>query len=167
MTGDDFDSVFGRGSAPRPNFTERVARGEAFGGREDPRHAMATEAASTTPVPGVYKAFGFMPAGNINHGCEVRRWMDATEIPEGLVFPYRLLMQIGFTGDDELRLMLPDTIIVITGRHLGPLRLALMRQQVTFIQQWNRRVWTTAGTAGETVVERIEVVRPGKTSDAG
>lgn len=160
MSGDDFDNVFGRRDSSRPSFTQQVARGEAFGGRVDPRPPMAVEAASTTPVPGVYKAFGFMPAGNINLGCEVRRWMDATEIPEGIVFPYRLLMQIAFTGDDELRLMLPDTIVILTGRHLDPLRLALTRQQATYIQQYSKRVWPTAVASGDTIIERIEVVRP-------
>lgn len=157
---DDFDSVFGRGAEGRPNFSERVSRGEAFGGRVDPRPAMAAEAASTAPVPGVYKAFGFMPAGNVNQACEVRRWMDGTDVPEGAVFFYRLLMQIGFSGDDELRLMLPDTIIVLTGKNLNELKQALMRQQATYIQQHNELVWPKAVVQGEAVIYRVDVVRP-------
>lgn len=160
MSDDAFNEIFGQRPQSRPGFAERVARGEAFGGRVDPRAAMAVEAATADSRPGEYKAFGFMPAGNINHACEVRRWLDGTEVPEGTVFFYRLLLQIAFSGDDELRLMLPDTIIVITGRGLEPLRLALMRQQVTFIQQHNARVWSKSVPFGEALVQRIDIVRP-------
>jgi hypothetical protein len=160
MSDNDFDSVFGRRPAGRPGFSERVTQGQAFGGRHDPIAAMAMEAASTAPTPGVYKPFGFIPAGTINQSCEVRSWMDATQIADGVVFFYRLLMQIGFTADSELRLMLPDTIIVLTGRHLEPLRQSLMRQQATYIQEYSRRVWPAAVPESETVVERIEILRP-------
>ena len=140
MTDDPFDRVFG--STPRrPSFTEKVARGEAFGGQIDPRHAMAMEAASVAPAPGEYRAFGFLPAGNVNLSCEVRWWMEGTAIPEGLAFPYRLLMEVGFSGEDTLRLLLPDKVIEITGFRLEPLRQALMRQQATFLQQWTPLVW--------------------------
>jgi len=160
MSDEDFDSVFGRRMEGRPNFSDRVARGDAFGGRIDPRPVLAAEAASTGPEPGVYKAFGFMPAGNLNQACEVRRWLDGTDVPEGTVFFYRLLMQIGFTGEDELRLMLPDTIIVLTGHKLDPLRQALIRQQVTFMQQFNRRIWNAQSAHGEALIEHIELIRP-------
>jgi len=156
---DDFDSVFGRRAEGRPNFSERVGRGEAFGGRVDPRPAMAAEAASTAPVPGVYKAFGFMPTGGINQACEVRRWLDGTDVPEGTVFFYRLLMQIGFSADDELRLMLPDTMIVLKGKNLDPLRQALMRQQVTFMQQFNQRIWSSKPDGGEMIISQVTIMR--------
>lgn len=157
---DDFDRVFGGGGErTRPSFTDRVVLGEAFGGRLDPRQAMAAEAASTTPVPGEYRAFGHLPSGNINLSCEVRWWLDGTSVPEGLAFPYRLLMQIGFTGDDTLRLMLPDTVIEVSGRQLEPLRQAIMRQQVHFIQAFNPKVWPSKPN-GETVIDRIEALRP-------
>ncbi|WP_421729383.1 hypothetical protein [Brevundimonas sp.] len=157
---DEFDRMFGRGGErPRPTFTDRVISGEAFGGRHDPLQAMAVEAASTTPVPGEYRAFGHLPSGNINLSCEVRWWLEGTSVPEGLAFPYRLLMQVGFTGDDTLRLMLPDTVIEVSGRQLEPLRQAVMRQQVHFIQQFNSKVWS-AKPNGETVIDRIEALRP-------
>lgn len=159
MSDEDFDSVFGCRTEGRPNFSDRVARGDAFGGRIDPRPAMAAEAASTVPEPGVYKAFGFMPAGNLNQACEVRRWLDGTDVPEGTVFFYRLLMQIGFSGDDELRLMLPNMIIVLTGKGLDPVRRALVRQQATFIQQFSRIVWPDGAEGGEPIIDRIELVR--------
>ena len=158
MSDDAFDEVFGQRPA-RGSFQERVARGEAFGGRVDPRPAMAAEAASATPEPGIYKAFGFVPSGNLNPTCEVRRWMDGTEVPEGTVFFYRLLMQIAFSGEDELRLVLPDMVIHITGARLDLLRQSLMRGQATFIQQWSKRVWAMPPADGETLVRSIEFIR--------
>lgn len=157
---DEFDRVFGGGGErTRPSFTDRVILGEAFGERADPRQAMAAEAASTTPVPGEYRAFGHLPSGNINLSCEVRWWLDGTSVPEGVAFPYRLLIEVGFTGDDTLRLILPATIIEITGRQLEPLRQAVMRQQVHFIQQFNHKVWTREPSE-ETVINRINTTRP-------
>lgn len=158
---DDFDRVFGGGGTERsrPSFTDRVLLGEAFGGRPDPRQAMAAEAASTTPVPGEYRAFGHLPSGNINLSCEVRWWLEGTAIPEGLAFPFRLLIETRYTGDDTVRLILPATVVEITGRHLDPLREALKREQVHFIQQFNPRVWT-AKPNDETVIDRIEALRP-------
>lgn len=161
MTGDPFESMFGRPGA-KTRFQERVARGEPFGGRNDPAAGMAAEAASLAPEPGVYRAFGQMPNGNINHACEVRRWLDGTEVPEGRVFFHRLLLGISFSGDDELRLMLPDTVIVLTGQHLDPLRQALTRGQAAFIQQWSGKVWRASPAVGETVVKSVEFL-----SDAG
>lgn len=156
---DDFDRVFGGSQEPtRPSFTDRVVLGEAFGGRPDPRQAMAIEAASTAPVPGEYRAFGHLPSGNINLSCEVRWWLDCTSVPEGLAFPYRLLMQVGFTGDDTLRLMLPDTVIEVSGRQLEPLRQAIMRQQVHFIQQFNSRIWPEK-PIGEAIIDAIVILR--------
>jgi hypothetical protein len=157
---DDFDRVFGGGAErSRPSFTDRVLLGEAFGGRPDPRQAMAVEAATTTPTPGEYRAFGFLPSGNINLSCELRWWLEGTTIPEGLAFPYRLLMQVGFTGDDTLRLILPTSIIEITGQRLDPLREALKHQQVHYIQQFSFKAWSVKPN-GETVIDRIEAIRP-------
>jgi hypothetical protein len=160
MSDRDFDQVFGRRPEARTSFAERVGQGQAFGGRNDPVAAMALEAASEQAAPGIYKAFGFIPAGTINQSCEVRSWVDGTDIADGVVFFYRLLMQIGFTGTNELRLMLPDTIIVLTGRNLEPLRLALTRQLATYIQQHSKRVWPAPAPGSEAVIERVEIIRP-------
>jgi hypothetical protein len=160
MSDSDFDQVFGRRPEPRASFAERVGHSQGFGGRNDPVAAMALEAASEAPVAGVYKAFGFVPAATLNQSCEVRSWVDGTDVADGVVFFYRLLMQIGFTGTNELRLMLPDNIIVLTGRNLEPLRLALTRQLATYIQQHSKRIWTGPVAVGETLIERIEIVRP-------
>lgn len=51
--------------------------------------------------------------------------------------------------------------IVLTGRRLDPLRLALCRGQATFIQQWSSKVWQTPATAGEPLVKSIEFVSLG------
>jgi hypothetical protein len=158
MSDSDFDRVFGRRPEGR-GFVERVGGSQPLGGRNDPVGAMALEAASEEPVPGIYKAFGFIPAGTINQSCEVRSWVDGTDIADGVVFFYRLLMQIGFTGTNELRLMLPDNIVVLTGRNLEPLRLALTRQLATYIQQHSKRIWSASVGSDETFIERIEVVR--------
>ena len=104
MSDREFDQVFGRRPEPRTSFAERVGQGQAFGGRNDPVAAMALEAASEQAAPGIYKAFGFIPSGTVNQSCEVRSWVDGTDVADGVVFFYRLLMQIGFTGSDELRL---------------------------------------------------------------
>lgn len=143
---DEFDQVFGR-----PSFTERM-------GRETPP---ATEperpegAVSSEP----YKPYGFMPSGTVGECCDVQRWVDNTEIAEGIEFQYRFLMQIGYVGEEQLRLFLPDCIVVIEGRFLRDLRKKLARRMVTYIQQFNPRVWPAPGN-GEPVVTRIDIVRP-------
>jgi hypothetical protein len=159
MSDREFDQVFGRRPEPRTSFAERVGQGQAFGGRNDPVAAMALEAASEQAAPGIYKAFGFIPAGQHNQSCEVRSWVDGTDVVDGMTFFYRLLMSIKFTGTDELRLMLPDNIVVLTGRNLEPLRLALTRQLATYIQQHSKRIWTVPSGVGETLIERIEIIR--------
>lgn len=156
MTDDPFDDVFGRRPSRQPNFTERVARGEVFGGRFDPAAAMDVEASSTDPTPGAYRAFGYLPAGNINPACDVRRWIDGTEVPEGRVFFYRLLIEIGYSDTDQLQIMLPHTMIVLGGDNLEPLREPLKRGQITFLQQWSKRVWRAAPAAGEPIIRSIE-----------
>jgi hypothetical protein len=159
MSDSEFDQVFGRRPEGR-GFVERVGGGAPpFGGRNDPVAGMALETATEETPPGVYKAFGFMPAGQINQSCEVRSWVDGTDVPDGVVFFYRLLMQIAFTGTNELRLMLPDNIKVLTGRNLEPLRLALTRQLATYVQQHSTRIWAIPIAANETLIERIEIVR--------
>jgi hypothetical protein len=160
MSDSDFDQVFGRRPEPRASFAERVGQSQGFGGRSDPVAGMALEAASEQVVPGVYKAFGFIPAGQHNQSCEVRSWVDGTDVPDGVVFFYRLLMQIGYTGTNELKLMLPDSIIVLTGRNFEPLRQALTRQLATYVQQHSKRIWSAPVGADETLIDRIEIIRP-------
>jgi hypothetical protein len=135
---------------------------EAFGGAPSARIAVGEKTKEAKAGSGTYKPYGFLPSGNIGETCEVQRWLDASEVPEGVEFQYRFLMRTGFTGEEHLRLYLPDCIIVIEGRHLRELRKLLARRQVTFIQQYSRRVWPQEPPKGEPVVTRIEVVHPGQ-----
>ena len=161
MTDSDFNEIFGRRPEPKPSFVHRVTGGQPAGGHPDPVAAMTIEAATNHLAEvSTYKAFGFIPAGTINQSCEVRSWVDGTTVPDGVVFFYRLLMEIAFTGTNELRLKLPDSIIVLTGRNLEPLRQALTRQLATYVQQFSKKVWASPAGPAETVIERIEIVRP-------
>jgi hypothetical protein len=108
-----------------------------------------------------YRPFGTLPGASGPRACEVRRWIDGTEIPEGIVFHYRLLLRIDFTGEEELRLVLPDTLVSLHGARLDVLRQALMREQVTFIQQYSPRVWPGGKKQGEPVITTIDIVRGG------
>jgi hypothetical protein len=145
---DDFNQVFG---ARRPNLAERIGRGEP----------LEVADGETIVGSGDYKPYGFLPTG-IGETCEVTRWVDGTDKPEGVVFQYRFLMQVGFAGEEELRLYLPDCIILIQGKQLRELRRRLSRRQVTFITAWSARVWGNRSAEGEAWIERIEVLRPEK-----
>lgn len=151
MTGDDFNDVFGSKPKP-PSFTERVGKPDA--------PAAGGDAKEAKPGSGPYKAYGFLPSGNIGETCDVQRWLEKTEIAEGIEFQYRFLMQIGYVGEEQLKLFLPDCIVVIEGMYLRDLRKKLARRQVTFIQQYSPKVWPTPPPKGEPVIENIEVVRP-------
>ena len=154
MSDSDFDQVFGK-PTPRPGFAARIA------GTDAP--AINGEPKGETVGSGDYKPYGFLPTGTINETCEVVRWIEGTEIQEGIEFQYRFLMQVEFVGEEQLKLFLPDCIVVIDGKHLRDLRKKLTRRQVTFIQQYNARVWQGAKRQGEPIIEKIEVVRPSET----
>ncbi|ATQ43123.1 hypothetical protein [Caulobacter mirabilis] len=143
---DDFDAMFG--GRPRPTFADRV-------GREQPATPPPMESAVGA---GPYKPYGFLPSG-VGEACDVQRWLDGTEVAEGIEFQYRFLMQIGYVGEEQIKLFLPDCIVVIEGRQLRDLRKRLARRQVTFIAQYNPRVWPTP-PAGEPIVMSIELMRP-------
>jgi len=159
MKDDGFDEMFGR-RAPgaSPSFVERVNRGEAFGGRMGVPAAPAFDSETTGSSSDEYQAFGMMPSSQVHAFCELRWWLEGTTEPETLAFPYRLLTGVGGTGDDTLRILLPDKVIEIVGERLEPLRQGLMRQRVTFVQQWSALVWRAKPTDGS-LVERIAVVR--------
>lgn len=159
MNDDEFDRMFGRKrQEERPSFVERVTRGEAFGGRIDPVDTVDQEAPSIGVERDEYRAFGMMPASQVHASCELRWWMEGTTVPEGLAFPYRLLMEVGFSGDDTLRLLLPEKVIEIVGERLEPLRQGLMRQRVTYVQQWSSHVWRARDPSGA-AVKRIAIKR--------
>lgn len=152
MTDDDFNRVFGARQPNHPSFTDRVSRGDSFGGRADP-------AAETSVGSGPYKPYGYLPTGNVGESCEVRSWVKGSDVAEGVVFQYRFLMQVGFVGDELLRLMLPDAIVVIEGKGLTELRQKLARRMVTFVQQYHPGIWP-GSPSGEPIIDKIEVVRP-------
>lgn len=154
MSDDAFQRVFGEPPRRPASFAQRLGREEKE--RPEPPAAMVAEAAAAALAGDAYRAFGFMPNGQAPLSCELRWWLDGTAIPEGLAFPYRLLMEVGFTGDDTLRLLLPNKAIEIVGERLEPLRQALMRQQVTFVQQWSSCIWHTR-PRNASVIEGFEV----------
>jgi hypothetical protein len=63
-------------------------------------------------------------------------------------------------GEELLKLFLPDCIVVIDGRNLRDLRKKIARRQCTFIQQYSVKMWAGVPEKGETIVEKIEFVRP-------
>ena len=159
---DDFDAIFSGRPGAKPSFVERVAKSSA-----KPPEAQAETVSSPAEVlPNIYKAFGFHPT-SVGETCDIQRWVAGTEIPEGIELQYRFLMQIAYTGEEELKLYLPECIVLITGRNLRELRKKLARRQVTFIQQYSSRVWPTEPAKGETVVEAIEILRPDPQSGPG
>ena len=149
MTDNEADKVFG--TSARPSFAARA-------GKETP--AARTEPSESTAGSGPYKPYGFMPTSTVGETCDVQRWLEDTEIAEGIEFQYRFLMQIGYVGEEQIRLFLPECIVVIEGKHLRDLRKKLARRQVTFIQQFSSKVWPTMPPKGEAIIERIEVIRP-------
>ncbi len=147
MTANDFDQVFGGATAARPKFADRLNRA-------------GTASTEAVPVPGVYRAYGSLPTNSIGESCEVSRWIDGTEISEGVDFQYRFLTRIGFVGEAEIRLFLPDCIVLIEGKNLLELRRKLSRRQVTFIQQYSGRVWPKPPAPGEPIIDQITIIRP-------
>jgi hypothetical protein len=156
LTGSDFDNT-AAAVAKHISFAERLGRGDA---KAEPGEAKDESAAGAA-----YKPYGYMPSGGITETCDVQRWLENSQIAEGIEFQYRFLMQIGYVGEEQLKLFLPDCIVVIEGSYLRDLRKKLARRQVTFIQQYSSRVWRDAPAKGEPIIEKIEVVRPQPAED--
>jgi hypothetical protein len=148
LSANDFESAFGT----KASFAERVGRADAAAPPAEPNE---THAGS-----GQYKPYGFLPTNTVGETCDVQRWLDATGIAEGIEFQYRFLMQIGYVGEEEIRLFLPDCIVIIEGKNLRELRKKLARRQVTFIQQHSAKVWPYRPPVGEPLIEKIQVIRP-------
>ncbi len=157
---DDVDALFGGRTPPRPSFAERVARPGPPIEMPAPLQVPAVmEPAEAPTASEAYRPYGFLPSNTIGEICEVRRWINGTTTPEGIVFQYRFLMQVAFVGEEMLKLMLPDSIVVIEGRQLGDLRQKLSRRMVSFIQQTNPRIWSNIDPTSP-IVSAIEIVRP-------
>ena len=146
---DDLDGIFSR-QPQRPSFTERLGQSLSKASAELPEESAGS---------GLYKPYGFFPSGGVGESCDVRRWVDGTDTPQGIEFSYRLLLQIAYTGEEELKLALPDCIVVIHGKQLNDLRKRLARRTVTYMQQYHPGIWPLPA-ADEAIIERIEVVRP-------
>jgi len=154
LSTDDFREVFGDRSGERPSFAQRV-------GRPDPGAPQQSEGVAGS---GAYKPYGFMPA-SVGECCDVQRWLDGTQIAEGIEFQYRFLIQVGYVGEEQIKLFLPDCIVVIEGKGLRELRKKLARRQATFIQQYSALVWP-APPPGEPIITSIAVVRPERLKSA-
>ena len=152
MTGNDFETAFGTVNSTKATFTERL-------GRADPKPTNG-EVKEQTVGDGSYKPYGFLPTGNIGETCDIQSWLENTETAQGIEVQYRFLMQVGYVGEEQLKLYLPDCIVVIEGSYLRDLRKKLARRLVTFIQQYSARVWPARPGKGEPTIEKIEVVRP-------
>lgn len=140
--------------SPRPqSFAERIS-----GQQEVPAPAPSAEATDTA----IYRPYGFLPIGTINETCDVQRWMDGTQTPEGLEFQYRFLLQIGYVGEELIKLFLPDCVVVIEGQNLRDLRKKLARRQITFIQQFSSKVWLSRPAVADAIVEQVCVLRSEK-----
>jgi len=150
LTGSDFDKAFGVKSAGT-TFAERVGRADS---------SPAVDPAVSTAGDGAYKPFGFLPTNTVGETCDIQRWIDGTEIAEGIEFQYRFLMQIAYVGEEEIRLFLPDCIVLIEGKNLRELRRKLARRQVTFVQQYSAKVWPVNPLPTDPLIQRIQVIRP-------
>jgi hypothetical protein len=152
LSDEEFNRVFGSAPAPRASFTERIGRADSLPPDTEPNKLL-------TAGSGTYKAFGYLPVG-VAETCDIQRWLDGTDTQEGIEFPYKFLIQLGYVGEEEIRLFLPDCIVIITGKRLRELRQKLARRQVTFVCQYSPRVWPKTPSAQEPVVAHIAVVRP-------
>jgi hypothetical protein len=148
---DDFERAFGGGSSTRP-FADRVER------------ARVSEPLVDNPRAGVYRPYGHLAAGDVCETCDVQRWLDGTDIPEGIEFQYRLLLRIEYLGEEEIKLFLPDCIIILAGKSLRDMRKKLARRQVNFILQFSPRVWRERPNGKSPIVESITIVRPDRSA---
>lgn len=155
MSDDDFDRVFGSRSPGVNGFAERIGRSEP-----DPIAFPLAPQSGCLRDEAVYRPYGFLPTASVVETCDVQSWIDGTQIAEGIEFQYRFLLQIAYVGEDQLRLFLPDCIIVIEGKRLHELRKKLGRRQVTFIQQFNDRIWPRSGIHDtQATIHQINIVR--------
>jgi hypothetical protein len=157
---DDFDSIFSGRSPGRPSFVQRT-------GKAPEPAAPATDRVAEPHAETGYKAFGYLPTSTVGESCDIQRWVDGTEIPEGLEMQYRFLLSIAYTGEEELKLYMPECIVLITGEHLRELRKKLARRQCTFIMQYSPKVWPERPPSGEPIVDAIEVLRPDPSGPPG
>ncbi|MEI9994910.1 MAG: hypothetical protein WDM91_09975 [Rhizomicrobium sp.] len=151
MTARDFDRT--ANAVATQTFAERLGRGQPL-----PPSPAAVEQPARHDA---YRAYGAMAAEGIAETCDIQGWMENTTIAQGTEVQYRFLMRTDYVGEEQIKLFLPDCIVVIDGAHLRDLRKKLARRQVTFVQQYSPCIWQSTPPKGEAIVERISIVRPG------
>lgn len=149
MSGSEFEKT--ANAVASQSFASRLGRSEA---------PTASEPKQETAGSGPYKPFGFLPTNGVGETCDIQGWMENSDTPQGVELQYRFLLQIEYVGEEQIKLYLPDCIVVIDGMYLRDLRKKLARRQVTFIQQYSPRVWPQAPGKCETFIEKISVMRP-------
>jgi hypothetical protein len=144
LSGENHGAALG----PRPeSFAERLNK------------VVLAETRDQTAVgSGLYKPYGYMPSG-VGESCDIQRWIEGTEKPTGVEVFYKFLIQLGYVGEEQIKLYFPDAIIILDGSNLLELRKKLARRQITFIQQWSSRVWPDLPPKGEPVIASIKIVR--------
>ena len=146
---DDIDELFGRTS--RGSFVERYAPPKVPQAPENQPVVLTDE----------YRAFGTTPSGQPEEVCVLRRWLDGTNIPSSTVFKNRFLMRTDLIGDDEIRLLLVDCIVVLTGRGFTEeICQRFTSGAITYAQQFNCHMWR-ASPQNSPVVEKIDIVKMG------
>lgn len=156
---DEFRRAFGVEPPARPSHAERVdpARSDAE------REPLSREKKEVLVGATDYHPYGYMPGGA--QDCDVQAWNPLrADMPEGVVFDYRLLLRIGYGALDLsnetmfLRLFLPECIINIEGRYLHDLKARLRRREVSFMQEFSPMVYQMPASrlpAGEPVITKI------------
>ncbi|WP_226584361.1 hypothetical protein [Acuticoccus sediminis] len=156
---DEFRRNFGVEPPARPSHAERVDPDRAGAVREPVVRDNKEVLAGSTD----YHPYGYMPGGA--QDCDVQGWNPLrVDMPEGVVFDYRLLLRIGYGALDLaneamfLRLFLPECIINIEGRYLHDLKARLRRREVSFIQEFSPLVFRMPESRlprGEPVITKI------------
>ena len=143
----DLDALMGSGSAP--SHTERLRPGV---GRNEPQSARVVGSTD-------YKPYGYLPVGS-QRSLDLRWWVDhgVGLAAEGMLVAHRFILRVGYSGDDHLRLVLPDCVVGLTGRNLAELRHRLQHEQVTFIQTFHANQYTEPLPPEEPVILAVEVL---------
>lgn len=120
--------------------------------------APALPVRSPQPADGSYRAFG--------RDSEDSTMLDVRLVPEvgmqskGEILPLHLLLRVTYTTTaqrDLLSLAFSECIVMVSGRNLAALRLAIMAGQVDFLQAFDSGRWKTQPPAGEPVITSLQV----------
>lgn len=143
---DDFDSLFAK------------PHGSSWAQRVTQRPLPADEPAVGQVVSGDYQPYGFVAAER--EVCDLTYWLKG-QIKQGQEIQFRFLIRVAYVGEDHLQLMMSDCVIHIEGRHLRDLRKRLGQGKVTFVQEFNRKIWREPPES-EPIISKISVQFPGE-----